>query len=133
MIRGIHVGSTSLGVTVYRNHYRYANRPVKIYFACANLMLNCGGKSEFVSRLQVRCRHSFAFLRCEADLVHGDDEYDMRSLFPGQPFKKNEFLPKSDSEPKPICTPSIKGSAASRGIGIFVLVSSIVVHTAYWF
>ncbi len=33
------------------------------------------------------------------------------NFFPGQPFKENEYLPKSGGEPKIVCTPSIKGSA----------------------
>ena len=45
------------------------------------------------------------------DEVVDDDD---RGFFPGQPFQKNEFDPKSNGDPKAVCTPSIKGSAPSR-------------------
>mmetsp|Transcript_11296 Transcript_11296/g.20728 ORF Transcript_11296/g.20728 Transcript_11296/m.20728 type:complete len:259 (+) Transcript_11296:128-904(+) len=65
---------------------------------CENLFRVCGFASDI--------------WRCEADIVDGEDE-DTRAFFPGQPFVRNEFQPKSN-DPKAVCTPSIKGAASSR-------------------
>ena len=46
-------------------------------------------------------------------MIDGDDEYDRRGFFPGQPFRRNEFYPRSN-EPIAVCTPSIKGAASSQ-------------------
>lgn len=79
---------------------------------CENLFRVCGFASDI--------------WRCEADVIDGEDEYDLRTFFPGQPFTRNEFQPKSN-EPKAVCTPSIKGAAQSRHGGvtwIHLLISS---------
>jgi len=59
------------------------------------------------------CNFASDMWRCDADVVDGDDEYDIRAFFPGQPFIQNEYYPKSN-EPLPVCTPSIKGMAVPR-------------------
>jgi hypothetical protein len=46
--------------------------------------------------------------RCQVDVVDGDEKYDAKAFFPGQPFARN-----SDSEGKAVCTPSIKGAGSS--------------------
>jgi hypothetical protein len=50
------------------------------------------------------------------DVVDGEDAYDIRAFFPGQPFKKND-------ERTAVCTPSIKGAAATtrHGVGMWIL------------
>lgn len=80
--------------------------------ACENLFRVCGFESDL--------------WRCEAGVVHGDSEYDIRAFFPGQPFRKNEFLPKSNGEPKTVCTPSIKGSASVIGVRVWFVLSLAV-------
>lgn len=67
--------------------------------ACENLFRVCGFASDI--------------WRCEAGLASGEDEYDLRAFFPGQPLVSNQFHPKS-GDPIEMCTPSIKGAAFSR-------------------
>ncbi|KAL7443646.1 hypothetical protein ACHAXH_009505, partial [Discostella pseudostelligera] len=69
---------------------------------CENLFRVCGFASEI--------------WRCEMDVVDGEDAYDIRAFFPGQPFKKND-------ERTAVCTPSIKGAAATtrHGVGMWIL------------
>lgn len=60
--------------------------------------------------------------------LNGNETPITTNYFPGQPFKKNEFLPNSDV-PKAVCTPSIKGASnkASTKIIVFFVVSSLSV------
>jgi hypothetical protein len=62
--------------------------------------------------------------------VHLNDNNTLitSNYFPGQPFKKNEFLPNSDV-PKAVCTPSIKGASnkASSNSFVFLVFSSLSV------
>ena len=59
------------------------------------------------------CGFASDIWRCETDVIDGEGEYDTRSFFPGQPFARNEYYPKSN-EPIAVCTPSIRGAATSR-------------------
>jgi hypothetical protein len=68
------------------------------YLVCENLFRVCGFESDI--------------WRCETDVVDGQDKNDMRTFFPGQPFRHNEEL-------IAVCTPSIKGAAARLEGGIF--------------
>ena len=43
-----------------------------------------------------------------------EDADSSNNFFPGQPFRKNEYLPKTDGEHKIVCTPSIKGAASTN-------------------
>jgi hypothetical protein len=63
--------------------------------ACENMFRVCGFASDI--------------WRCQAVVVDGDEKYDAKAFFPGQPFARN-----SDSEAKAVCTPSIKGAGSSR-------------------
>jgi len=65
---------------------------------CQNLFRVCGFASDL--------------WRCETDVADGEDE-DIRALFPGQPFIRNEYHPKT-KEPIAVCTPAIKGAASSQ-------------------
>lgn len=65
-----------------------------------------------------------------------NNQFDVSGYFPGQPFQKNEYIPKS-KEPKIVCTPSIKGGALGTCgmsllvglLGLFVSLSLLLV----WF
>jgi hypothetical protein len=39
-------------------------------------------------------------------------ERDVSDYFPGQPFKRNEYVSRRTGEPHLVCTPSIKGDAS---------------------
>ena len=82
--------------------------------ACENLFRVCGFKSDL--------------WRCEEDVIDPEDDYDSFTFFPGQPFVRNEFQPKSN-EPVAVCTPSIKGASPPRYGGRlpFVLAASLSV------
>lgn len=119
------------------SHYHfYQNKDCQEAFARYSCWLNFPRCDEFFENslplCQSACENFFRackfetdLWRCEADVVHGDNEYDIRAYFPGQPFTKNAFVPKSNT-PLPICTPSIKGDASSIGIRIwFVLLLAV--------
>ena len=59
------------------------------------------------------CGFASDIWRCETDVVDGEDAYDLRAFFPGQPFKKND-------ERNAVCTPSIKGAAATTRHGVWM-------------
>ena len=62
--------------------------------------------------------------RCETDIVDGEDSYDIRAFFPGQPFRKND-------ERNAVCTPSIEGAATTtrHGVGMW---SVLFAATLFW-
>ncbi|KAL3801115.1 hypothetical protein HJC23_002408 [Cyclotella cryptica] len=115
-----------------KSHYHfYQNKDCQEAFARYSCWLNfprCDEFEESLPQCQSACENMFRVCkfapdlwRCGADVVDGDDEYDIRAFFPGQPFKKNEFLPKSDGEPRAVCTPSIKGSGHEKfGMGAWL-------------
>ena len=82
----------------------HANHLTVLLSVCENLFRVCGFASDI--------------WRCETGVVDGD-EYDIRAFFPGQPFKKN-------GERTAVCTPSIKGAAATarHGVGMWFLLLS---------
>ena len=107
-----------------KSHYRYfRNDDCQEAYAKYTCWLNfprCDDFDESLPLCQSVCENLFRVCgfesdiwRCEADIVDGDNEYDLRTFFPGQPFTRNEFYPKS-KEPVAVCTPSIKGGASSR-------------------
>lgn len=87
--------------------------------ACENLFRSCGYDSSMS-----RCGSSQFFgaeMAQEGGLNPETGAYDVftRAIFPGQPFRDNEFIEDTgslldDGEPAPVCTPSIK-NAAGRG------------------
>ena len=119
------------------NHYHfYQNKDCQEAFARFSCWLNFPRCDEFFEdslplcqsaceNLFRVCGHEKDLWRCEAGVVHGDSEYDIRAFFPGQPFQRNEFLPRSN-EPKAVCTPSIKGSASVIGMGVWFVLSLAV-------
>ena len=81
--------------------------------ACLNFFRVCGYEKET--------------WQCDTHNAEQIDEIN-HNFFPGQPFKENEYLPKSGGEPKIVCTPSIKGSAPLHFNGnypVFILISSL--------
>lgn len=119
------------------NHYHFnQNKDCQEAFARYSCWLNFPRCDEFFEdslplcqsaceNLFRACKFESDLWRCEADVIHGDSEYDIRALFPGQPFKKNAFIPKSNN-PLPICTPSIKGDASSIGMRVSFVLSLAV-------
>lgn len=59
------------------------------------------------------CGYEEDLWRCSSTLdeVSPEIQSDVETFFPGAPFKKNEYLPRTKSKPKIVCTPSIKGAA----------------------
>jgi hypothetical protein len=123
------------------NHYKfYKNKDCQEAFARYTCWLNfprCDENDESLPLCQSACENLFRVCRmesdlwrCETDVVHGDDEYDVRGFFPGQPFRENEFIPKSDGEPRGVCTPSIKGSASVLGVGVGYV--CMLAATCHW-
>ena len=105
-------------------HDPFKNRDCQEAYAKFTCWLNfprCHDESdESLPMCQSACENLFRVCniasdmwRCDADVVDGNDEYDIRAFFPGQPFTQNEYYPKSN-EPLPVCTPSIKGAAVPR-------------------
>ena len=97
------------------------------------------------------CNYSPEFYRCNIYGEVGEDSVtdrdfsnnaenakDIQSFFPGQPFKMNEFIPKSNNEPRATCTPSIKGAAgramhiSRRGVAIPAIACLILYITLIW-
>jgi hypothetical protein len=130
------------------HHHFHQNKDCQEAYARYTCWLNFPRCDEFEESLplcQSACENLFRVCnfetdlwRCETDVVHGDDEYDIRAFFPGQPLAKNEFLPNSDGEPKAVCTPSIKGSGPGRfGMGawwVLVLIAGVdLIHLALGF
>ena len=118
------------------NHYHfYENKDCEEAFARYSCWLNfprCDEFDESLPLCQSACENLFRVCkfesdlwRCEADVVHGDSEYDIRALFPGQPFKKNEFE-NNDGRPKAVCTPSIKGSGSIRASILWIVAVGVV-------
>jgi hypothetical protein len=111
----------SLGKSHY--HY-YRNKDCRDAFAAFTCWLNfprCDEFQESLPMCQSPCENMFRVCgfdldlwRCNEDIVDGDDEWNLRAFFPGQPFRKNEF--ERGGEPKVVCTPSIKGSADTWAI-----------------
>ncbi len=93
--------------------------------ACENFFRVCGG----YSASHQKCGSMDADVGWER-LIHLNDTKTpiTTNYFPGQPFKKNEFLPNSDV-PKAVCTPSIKGASnkASSKNFVFLVFSSLSV------
>ena len=94
--------------------------------ACENLFRACGYDSEFA-----RCGDSQFFGAAgpqEGGLNPETGAYDRytRGIFPGQPFRDNEFIEGTgglidDGEPALVCTPSIK-NGASRADTAFLMI-----------
>ncbi|KAL7473363.1 hypothetical protein ACHAXS_013812 [Conticribra weissflogii] len=112
-----------------KRHYRfYKNKDCQEAYSRYFCWLNfprCDEFQESLPMCQSTCENMFRVCgfesdlwRCEENIIDG--EYDKEEaeydddlgFFPGQPFQKNEFLPKSNGDPKFVCTPSIKGSAS---------------------
>jgi len=52
-----------------------------------------------------------------------------KPLFPGAPFHKNEYIPRTEADPRVVCTPSIKGAAIHPIVKIAIstlLMSSLI-------
>lgn len=64
---------------------------------CENLFRACGFATDI--------------WRCDTDVIDGNDSFDIKAFFPGQPFKKND-------KRSVVCTPSIKGAAATARLGV---------------
>ncbi|KAL7550820.1 hypothetical protein ACHAWF_014030 [Thalassiosira exigua] len=118
------------------SHYS-RNRDCQEAFSRFSCWLNfprCGDDDESLPMCQSACENLFRVCgfasdlwRCEAEIVDGLEEYDLSTFFPGQPFARNEFHPKSN-DPVAVCTPSIKGAAHSvQGHGnlIFTLLAFV--------
>jgi len=83
--------------------------------ACVNFFRTCGYEEDL--------------WRC-GKLGADEEEEELRhlsnisSFFPGSPFKRNEYIPKSEGEPKAVCTPSIKGASppSNSDLSVTVLV-----------
>ena len=111
-----------------RKHFRFhKNKDCQEAYARYSCWLNFPRCDEFEESLplcQSACENLFRVCgfatdiwRCDVNVVDGEEDggEDTRAFFPGQPFQKNEFYPKRSGDPKAVCTPSIKGSAHSRG------------------
>ena len=95
--------------------------------ACENFFRVCGFEEEMW-----RCNESPKKIEQQLDQDITPKKPDISSFFPGQPFKQNEFIPKSDGEPKTVCTPSIKGGALGRFTSWALLDSLILSGTMMW-
>ena len=116
-----------------KNHYRYyGNKDCQDAYAAYVCWLNFPRCDEFQESLpicQSACENMFRVCgfekdlwRCDEDVIDGNDEWSLRSFFPGQPFRKNEF--ERGGVPVAVCTPSIRGSAPTLGTS-FVLAESM--------
>ncbi|KAL9189140.1 hypothetical protein ACHAXT_011630 [Thalassiosira profunda] len=113
-------------------HYR-GNKDCEEAFARYQCWLNfprCSDLDESLPMCTSSCENLFRVCglesdlwRCEEDVIDPEDDYDSFTFFPGQPFVRNEFEPKSNN-PVAVCTPSIKGASPPRhGGGSLVLLS----------
>jgi hypothetical protein len=120
-----------------KSHYRYfRNTDCQDAYAAYTCWLNfprCDGFQESLPLCQSTCENMFRVCgfeqdlwRCTEGIVDGEDEWNTRAFFPGQPFRKNEF--ESGGQPKAVCTPSIRGAACTLGVSfaINVGVASLV-------
>ncbi|KAL7498343.1 hypothetical protein ACHAWT_009391 [Skeletonema menzelii] len=113
-----------------KKHYRYyRNKDCQDSFNAYMCWLNFPRCDEFQESLplcQSACENMFRVCgfeqdlwRCDEDVIDGNDEWNTRAFFPGQPFRKNEF--ERGGVPVAVCTPSIRGSAST-------LVTSFVIY-----
>lgn len=110
-----------------KSHYS-RNKDCQDAYAAYTCWLNFPRCDEFQESLplcQSACQNMFRVCnfeqdlwRCDEDIIEGNDEWDVKAFFPGQPFRKNEF--ERGGEPKAVCTPSIRGSASSFGTSFVV-------------
>ena len=92
--------------------------------ACENMFAVCGFSEDMY-----RCGDAEFFNAYAMENPSGTSKWGepvskwKRDFFPGQPFKKNEFLPGKDpKKPKlDVCTPSFFGAAERRTPGILTL------------
>ena len=115
------------------SHYHYfRNNDCQEAFARYSCWLNfprCSDEfNESLPMCQSSCENLFSVCgfasdlwRCEADVVDGNDDYDLKAFFPGQPFRRNEFQAKG-KEPLSMCTPSIKGGGGSRALSMLSMI-----------
>ena len=123
-----------------QNYHYFRNKDCQEAYARYACWLNfprCDDKNESLPMCQSVCENLFRVCgfapdiwRCEEDVIDGNGE-SPRGFFPGQPFVKNTFMPKTN-EPMPICTPSIKGTASSRygisWVGIMLVSRLLLQH-----
>lgn len=88
----------------------------------------CDNFEESLPVCQSSCENFFQVCNYKEDLWRCESEIDTtKTFFPGEPFKKNEYLPKSKDEPKIVCTPSIKGSASTTNVWLIALINFAIV------
>ncbi|KAL7430155.1 hypothetical protein ACHAXM_002056 [Skeletonema potamos] len=108
-----------------KSHYRYfQNKDCQDAFAAYTCWLNfprCDGYQSSLPLCVSTCENMFRVCGfeqdlwpCYEDIIDGEDEWNTKAFFPGQPFRTNEF--ESGGQPKEVCTPSIKGAASTFGV-----------------